>query len=90
MRPNREQVKMRVSSVSVVFDGQLFTNSGTGTYSVNSNGTGSLSVGSKHTPQLAFALNSVAAGHPKALQFLDTNTGDGSGNLVITGSMLKQ
>jgi hypothetical protein len=35
-------------------------------------------------------LNSVVAGEAKGLQFLDTNTGDGSGDLVITGNALKQ
>lgn len=78
-------------SITTMYDGHLFTNNAlTGTYSVNSDGSGRLSVGSKHTPQLAFALNSVAAGLANGLQFLDTKTGDGSGNLVITGSALKQ
>lgn len=77
-------------SITNMFDGQLFTNSLTGTYRVNANGTGSLSVVSKHNPQLAFALNSVTAGEATGLQFLDTNTADGPGNLVITGNALKQ
>jgi hypothetical protein len=38
----------------------------------------------------AFALNTVAGGLAKGLQFLDTNTSDGTGNLVITGSALKR
>ena len=80
------------ASMTIMYDGQLFTKRApiTGTYSVNSDGSGRLSVGSKHKPQLAFALNSVAAGLANGLQFLDTHTGDGSGNLVITGSALKQ
>jgi len=79
------------TSITNIFGGALFTNTGlTGTYTVNSDGSGSLVVVSKHNPQLAFALNTVAAGHAKGLQFLDTNTGDGSGNLVITGSALSQ
>ena len=78
-------------SITIMYDGQLFTgNALTGTYSVNSDGSGRLSVVSKHNPRLAFALNSVAAGLASGMQFLDTNTGDGSGNLVITGSALKQ
>ena len=78
-------------SITSVYDGQVFTNSSlTGIYSVNSDGSGSLSVGSKHTPQLAFALNTVTAGLAKGLQFVDTNTGDGPGDLVITGNALKQ
>jgi hypothetical protein len=35
-------------------------------------------------------LNTVAGGLAKGLQFLDTNTSDGTGNLVITGSALKR
>jgi len=79
------------TSITNVFGGTLFTHTGlTGTYTVNADGSGSLAVVSKHNPQLAFALNSVTAGLAKGLQFLDTNTGDGSGDLVITGSALKQ
>ena len=61
----------------------------TGTYIVNSDGTGSMSLtcGSSGNCQSAFALNSVAAGQAKGLQFLQTNT---TGNIVITGIALKQ
>ncbi len=77
------------SSQTIMFDGTLFTGTGTFTYTVNSDGSGTILPTGKG-PQLAFALNSVVAGQAKGLQFLDTNTSDGSGNLVITGSALKQ
>ena len=73
-----------------VYQGVLYTNSGTGTYTVNSDGSGSVSLTSKHSPQFAFALNSVAAWRAAGLQFLATNSSDGSGNLVVTGTALKQ
>lgn len=77
-------------SVTIVYDGQKIGGPFTATYKVNSDGSGTISGIGKHGLQIAFALNSVAAGQGKGLQFLDTNTGDGSGNLVITGNALKQ
>jgi hypothetical protein len=77
-------------SVTIMFDGGQVGGPFKATYKVNSDGTGQISVVSKHSVQFAFALNSVAAGQAKGLQFLDTNTGDGNGNLVITGNALKQ
>ena len=77
------------SSQTIMFSGQLITGSGSFTYSVNPDGSGAITPTGKG-PHIAFALNSVAAGLAKGLQFLDTNTSDGSGNLVITGSALKQ
>ena len=75
---------------TIVFDGTTQTGSGTFTYTVNSDGTGTMTPVTKG-PQFAFTLNSVsAAGLAGGYQFLDTNTSDGSGNLVITGSVLKQ
>ena len=77
-------------SVTIVYDGQKIGGSFTATYKVNSDGSGTISGIGKHGLQIAFALNSVAAGQAKGFQFLDTNTGDGNGNLVITGNALKQ
>jgi hypothetical protein len=77
-------------SVTIMFDGGKVGGTLKATYKVNSDGSGTISVVSKHNVQFAFALNSVAAGQAKGLQFLDTNTGDGNGNLVITGNALKQ
>jgi hypothetical protein len=77
-------------SVTIMFDGGQGQGPFKATYKVNSDGSGTISVVSKHRVQLAFALNSVAAGQAKGFQFLDTNTGDGNGNLVITGNALKQ
>ena len=76
-------------SETTVFDGKVFTGSSPFTYTVNSDGTGTVSPTVKG-PQIAFALNTVAGGLAKGLQFLDTNTSDGTGDLVITGSALKQ
>ena len=77
------------SSQSVVYDGGLLTGSGSFNYSVNADGTGTITPTGKG-PSFAFALNTVAAGKGKGFQFLDTNTSDGPGNLVITGSAQKQ
>ena len=77
-------------SVTIMFDGRKVGGSLKATYKVNSDGSGTISVVSKHNVEFAFALNSVAAGQAKGLQFLDANTGDGNGNLVITGNALKQ
>ncbi len=77
------------SSETIMYDGARLTGTGTFTYTVNADGSGTLLPTGKG-PQIAFALNSVAAGKAKGLQFLDTNTSDGSGNLVITGSALAQ
>jgi len=77
------------SSEMIVYDGKLFKGTGTFTYTVNSDGSGTITTTGKG-PHLAFALNSVAAGQAKGLQFLDTDTSDGTGNMVITGSALKQ
>ncbi len=77
-------------SVTIMFDGGKVGGSFKATYTVNSDGSGTITGIGKHSVQIAFALNSVAAGQAKGLQFLDTNTGDGNGNLVITGNALKQ
>jgi hypothetical protein len=78
-------------SIITVFNGQVFRNSGSLLYTVNSDGSGTIvpPSGGKG-PQIAFALNTVTAGQAKGLQFLDTNTSDGPGNLVITGVVVKQ
>jgi hypothetical protein len=77
------------SSETIMFGGTRLTGTATFTYTVNADGSGTILPTGKG-PQIAFALNSVAAGKAKQLQFLDTNTSDGSGNLVITGSALAQ
>jgi hypothetical protein len=77
-------------SVTIMYGGGQFGGPLNATYTVNSDGSGAISVVGKHNVQFAFALNSVAAGQAKGFQFLDTNTGDGKGNLVITGNALKQ
>jgi hypothetical protein len=75
-------------SVTIMFGGQQVGGPFKATYKVNSDGSGTITgIGDL---QIAFVLNSVAAGQAKGLQFLDTNTGDGNGNLVITGNALKQ
>lgn len=77
------------STESIVYDGMDFGGSGSFTYTVNSDGLGAITPSGKG-PSFAFALNTVTGGKAKGLQFLDTNTSDGSGNLVITGSALEQ
>jgi len=77
-------------SVTIMFGGSEVGGPFKATYKVNSDGSGTISGIGKHSLQIAFALNSVVAGQAKGLQFLDTNTGDGNGNLVITGNALKQ
>lgn len=77
-------------SVTVMFDGGQVGGPFKATYKVNSDGSGTITGIGKHGLQIAFVLNSVVAGQAKGLQFLDTNTGDGNGNLVITGNALKQ
>jgi len=77
-------------TVSIMYDGGPVGGPFTATYTVNADGSGTITGIGNHGLQIAFALNSVTAGLAKGLQFLDTNTGDGSGNLVITGSALKQ
>ena len=77
------------SSETIVFDGVVFVGTAPFTYTVNADGSGTMLASGKG-PQIAFALNSVTAGHAKGLHFLDTNTSDGSGNLVITGNALAQ
>jgi hypothetical protein len=77
-------------SATIMYGGTQFGGPFTAIYKVNSDGSGTISGIGKHGLQIAFALNSVAAGQAKGLQFLDTNTGDGNGNLVITGNALKQ
>ncbi len=74
---------------TIVYDGSVFSGSGSFTYTVNSNGTGTITSGGKG-PSFAFAVNTVTGTKAKAFQFLDTNTSDGSGNLVITGSAVLQ
>ncbi len=77
------------ASETVVYDGQMFSGSGTFAYTVSPNGLGTITSGGKG-PSFAFAVNTVTGTKAKGLQFLDTNTSDGSGNLVITGSGLVQ
>ncbi len=79
-------------SETTMYDGELSSGPFSGTYTVNSDGTGILSGTSKHHHSLkfAFALNSVAAGQAKGLQVLATVPGNGNGNYVDTGAMLKQ
>jgi hypothetical protein len=77
-------------TVAIVYDGQAIGGSFSGAYSVNANGTGTISGLGSHGLQMAFVLNTVTAGLAKGLQFVDTNDGDGPGDLVITGSALKQ
>jgi hypothetical protein len=79
-------------TATIMFDGGLFGGPFTGAvYTVNPDGSGTISGIGMHGLQIAFALNTVTTtGQAKGLQFLDTNTGDGPGNLVITGSALKQ
>jgi hypothetical protein len=78
------------ASETIVFGGAIFTGSGTFTYTMSADGLGTMGSTGKG-PQFAIALNSVTtAGLAKGLQFLDTNTSDGTGNLVITGSALAQ
>jgi len=77
------------TSETTVYDGTTLSGNGSFTYTVSADGTGTILPTGKG-PQFAFALNSVASGLGKGFQFLDTNTSDGPGNLVITGSALKQ
>jgi hypothetical protein len=77
-------------SVTIMFGGGKFGGPVKATYKVNSDGSGTVTGIGKHGLEIAFVLNSVAAGQAKGLQFLDANTGDGNGNLVITGNALKQ
>lgn len=77
-------------SATIMFDGGEVGGPFKATYKVNLDGSGTISIASKHNVQFAFTLNSVTAGQARGLQFLDTNTGDGTGNLVITGNALKQ
>jgi hypothetical protein len=75
---------------TIMYDGTEFSGSGSFTYTVNANGTGAISPTTKG-PQFVFALNSASsAGLASGYQFLDTNTSDGPGNMVITGAALKQ
>jgi len=78
-----------IGSQTTVYDGTVFTGPSSFTYTVKSDGTGTVSPTVKG-PQIAFVLNTVVGGLAKGLQFLDTKTSDGTGNLVITGSALKQ
>ena len=77
-------------SVTIIFDGRKIGGPFKASYTVNSDGSGNITGIGKHSLQIAFVLNSVASGQARGLQFLDTNTGDGNGNLVITGNALKQ
>jgi hypothetical protein len=79
-------------SETTMYAGELSSGPFTGTYTVNSDGTGTLSGTSKHNHhlQFAFALNSVTAGQAKGLQVVATEPGNGNGNYVDTGTMLKQ
>lgn len=70
--------------------GVLQTWTVTGTYTVDSDGSGSASFTCGHSNcQIAFALNSVAAGQAKGFQFLVTE-GESNGNGVMAGTALKQ
>jgi hypothetical protein len=68
-----------------VLDGKVKTETYTCTYTVNPDGSGSISLSGS---QVAFALNSVAAGQAKGAQFIQNL--DESGNYVVTGIALKQ
>jgi hypothetical protein len=74
-------------SFTDVLGGVPQTGTFTGTYTVNSDGSGSMSLAGGGNPQLAFALNSTAAGIAKGLQLMQTNS---TGNIVISGIALKQ
>jgi len=78
------------SSQTIVYGGTIFKGSGPFLYTVNPDGTGTIEPSGVTGPHIAFALNSVTAGQAEGLQFLDTNTSDGAGNMVITGTLLKQ
>lgn len=79
-------------SATTMYLGVPYPTTIAGTYTVNSDGSGSMSLttGPGGHGQLAFALNSVVAGQAKGLQFLGANTSGRGGNLVITGTALKQ
>ena len=79
------------SAESIMYDGKLLKGSDSFHYTVNPDGTGTIAppTGGKG-PHFAFALNTATGTQAAALQFLDTNTSDGPGDLVITGAALKQ
>ena len=72
---------------TIVADGGSFTQTLTGTYTVNSDGSGTITLPGA---QIVFVLNSVAAGQGKGAQFIENCTSVGSGNYAITGIVLKQ
>lgn len=74
-------------STTMVLDGKLQTGTQTGTYTVNQDGSGSISL--TDGTQLAFVLNSVAAGQAKGMQFI-VNLSEDIGNSVVSGTALKQ
>jgi len=74
-------------STTMVLDGKLQTGTQSGTYTVNPDGSGIISL--TDGTQLAFVLNSVAAGQAKGVQFI-ANLSEDIGNSVITGIALKQ
>jgi len=74
-------------STTMVLDGKIQTGTHTDTYTVNPDGSGTIT-----TPdgtQIAFVLNSVAAGQAKGAQFI-VNMSENIGNSVVTGITLKQ
>jgi hypothetical protein len=75
-------------SETEMYGGTIQTGSFIGTYTVNSEGYGAIAVGS--AAPIYFALNRVAGARARGFQFLDTNTSDGNGNLVLAGSALVQ
>lgn len=76
------------STIITIYGGARFGGSGSFTYTVNSDGSGTIAEGKG--PQIAFVVNTVTNGLARGFQFLDTNTSDGPGNMVITGSAAKQ
>jgi hypothetical protein len=75
---------------TIMYDGTKFSGSGSFTYTVSANGTGTISP-KTNGPEFAFALNTASSsGKAAGYQFLDTNTSDGPGNMVITGSAVEQ
>ncbi|MGB9236028.1 MAG: hypothetical protein WCC04_16585 [Terriglobales bacterium] len=74
-------------STTMVLDGKIQTGTQTGTYAVNPDGSGIISL--TDGTQLAFVLNSVAAGHAKGMQFI-VNLSEDIGNSVVSGTALKQ
>jgi hypothetical protein len=74
-------------SLTMVAGGKIQTGTQTGTYTVGPDGAGGISL--PGSSQVAFVLNSVAAGKPKGAQFI-VNVSQVSSNSVVAGVVLKQ